>query len=178
MARDKTPGSSGSPKPNQPKSTKPKRYRSKQYRTLAGEISRDEILAANVDRETKVRFIMSLMRNLRWETGETLAILAEVWGQSKKMVEHYSSEASRRVRAEIQDPEFVSNTVTSSLLACLRDATRAQDRRSIISAAKTWAEISANLKAQEKEASNAATLTDEELEKLAKEAIELLRQKK
>lgn len=91
--------------------------------------------------EARIAYIADQMRRLEWRTGETGTELANAWGLSKSSLEKLSAAASKRVRAEVCDPEAVSISVGAALDRVMRDALADGDRRSVIAAAATWARI-------------------------------------
>lgn len=72
--------------------------------------------------ESRVRHIMGMMRRLEWIRGASGESLADEWGLSLSRVEDYSAEASRRVKAEVTDPDHVTSTVCTALDTVLREA--------------------------------------------------------
>lgn len=96
----------------------------------------------NAATEAKIDHIASLMRSLKWRTGETGKVLAAEWDLTEKWVRELAAEASRRVYAEITDPHRVTVTVCTTLEKIVREADAEGDRKSAIDAAKAWADIS------------------------------------
>ena len=91
--------------------------------------------------EARIDHIADLMRTLRWRTGETGRDLARDWCLSEQRVRELAAEASRRVRAEVTDPERVAITVSIALERALAGALEAKDWRAVATVAKTWGEI-------------------------------------
>ena len=91
--------------------------------------------------EARIAVIADMMRALAWRRGKSGPELAAKWNLSLTRVEHLAAEASKRVRAELLDPERVSETVSCALDTTLRKALAANDHRNVIAAAKTWAEV-------------------------------------
>jgi len=111
--------------------------------------------------ELRLDHIAKMMRALQWETGESGPALAKEWNLSVDRLKHLAAEASRRVRAEITDVDYVTATVCSALQTVLRHAIAESDnprmvagpdgsmvegdpnksRKTVIEAAKTWADI-------------------------------------
>jgi hypothetical protein len=110
--------------------------------------------------ELRIRAIEDLMHRLEWRRGRTGPELAKNWGVSLSTLEKLASEASRRVRATVTDPELVQLTVSIALQRVLHDAIRDNDRRSVVEAAKVWAQISGATSAQKVELLGAVTLED------------------
>lgn len=91
--------------------------------------------------EQRIAFIMGMMREWQWKRGVSGPILAKEWGLSADRVKDLAAEASKRVRAEVTDPERVSGTVGSALSKVLHDSMDDGDRKSVIDASKAWAQI-------------------------------------
>lgn len=91
--------------------------------------------------EQRIAHIMDMMRRWEWKRGKSAGDLATTWGLAVSTVEELSSEASKRVRAEVTDPERVSGTVGSALSKVLHDSMDDGDRKSVIDASKAWAQI-------------------------------------
>lgn len=149
--------------------------------TMGGVITHEEIPAADAKRREKVGFVARLMRELRWETGETGAILARSWGCSRDHVKQISAEAHRRVADEVTDTEVVGRTVSSALLSVIRQNLYSPlGHGVVVRAAKVWADIvgaSAAIRIRVQE-EPVESMTDEELVAAAKEAVALLGAKK
>lgn len=120
----------------------------------------ERAIAADLSaKANRVAFCVDLMRDMRWRRGKTGRELAALWGVAPATVEHYAAEASRIVRAEVTDPTEVSRTVCSALEKVLFDALSDNDRKSVISAAQTWATISGAKAAERHEIMAAAGKT-------------------
>lgn len=91
--------------------------------------------------EARIAKIAAMMRNLEWRRGETGRTLEVEWNLSTSRIEHLAAEASRRVRAEVLDPDQVSETVACALDRIMRDAIKDDDRKNAIAAGKVWAVI-------------------------------------
>lgn len=116
-------------------------------------------------REERVQAIMRLMRDLQWETGRTGGILANKWGLSEGTLKQYAAEASRRVRAEVNDPDFVGATVGQALLEVVKKHSGpGGDSRHVIGAAKVWADIAGASAPNRTEVSFADGLPDDPAE--------------
>src|SRR5262245_25567996 len=106
-----------------------------------------------------------MMRELRWVRGKSAAELATAWGLATATVEGMAAEASRRVRAEVTDPDVVTETVACALDKVLRGALdrKKPDRRSAIMAADVWSRI-VGARAPEKHLVAQAQITVEQFE--------------
>lgn len=98
------------------------------------------------EREARLAHICDLMRGLAWKRGKTGPELAAKWGCSLSTVEHLAAEASKRVKAEILDPDRVAVTAAQALEQVLEDALTSPvsdqfRRRDAIAAAKALAEL-------------------------------------
>lgn len=89
----------------------------------------------------RIDLIEGLMRRAAWQRGRSNRQLAAQWGVSVGTVDDYAAEAGRRVRAEVLDPDTVSETVSAALSTIVREALAEKDRRSVIQAADTWTRI-------------------------------------
>lgn len=94
------------------------------------------------NKEEKVRVVMEIMRRLLWTQGKTARVLAARWSTSIAMIEQYSSEAHRRVAAEVEDPDRIKFMVGCALESSLLTALQEKDGRAIARVARTWADIS------------------------------------
>jgi hypothetical protein len=121
-------------------------------------------------REARIRHIESMMHSLEWRRGKTGLELAKKWDVSRSTVEKLASEASRRVRLTLTDPFEVSLTVAAALDRVLRDALRDGDRRSVIEASKTWAQIVGATAAHRVEVQGGVTLENVDAIQRAMEA--------
>lgn len=90
----------------------------------------------------RVDHIAALMRSFEWETGRTYKELAKLWDVSPSTVRDYSSEASRRVRSEVTNPEEVSRDVCLSLREAVTACRVKKDWTRMTKAAEAWATIS------------------------------------
>jgi hypothetical protein len=97
--------------------------------------------------EARIEHIAELMRSLRWRTGETGKVLARQWDLSEQRLRELAAEASRRVRAEVTDPDRVSVSVGVVLESALVGALEDKDWRAVAAVAKTWGEIAGAIKA-------------------------------
>ena len=94
-----------------------------------------------VSTDDRIRFVEGLMRNLEYRRGVTCHELAKIWKVTDQTAMGFTSEASRRVRESVCDPEEVSRDVGVALQDALTICRRRGDYRNMILAAKTWAEI-------------------------------------
>ena len=92
--------------------------------------------------EARIAHIADLMRGLKYRKGVTCKALAQEWDLSEQRIWELSAEASKRVRAEVTDPDRVGAKVCTVLERVLDDAVDDGDRKSAIDAAKQWAIIS------------------------------------
>lgn len=90
--------------------------------------------------EARLHCIASLMREVKWIRGVSAMSLAKQWGISEQRVHELAAEASKRVRAEVEDPDSVRRDVNAALQKILEDSIQDGDRRHALSAAKilTW----------------------------------------
>jgi len=91
--------------------------------------------------ELKLEKIMSLMREWKYDPSARRALSKE-WNCTEDWVTDLASEASKRVLAEVQNPDHVKLNVGLAMIKILRDGLEsfdAKDRRNAIEAAKTWA---------------------------------------
>lgn len=72
--------------------------------------------------DERIERICSMMRDLTFRTGKTVKELAREWGLAEKTVREYTAEASKRVLAEIKDPDKVQATGLSKLEAMIDDS--------------------------------------------------------
>lgn len=91
--------------------------------------------------ERRIAHIVGKMKRLEWQTGKSGQALAKRWSLSQSSIQKLSAEASKRVWAEIADPELVTLTLTAALDKVLRDALAAGDARTVVKVADTWARI-------------------------------------
>lgn len=90
-------------------------------------------------RELKVLEAMGIMRSMRYRTGVTSVELAAKWGMALSSISGITSEASRRVRAEVNDPDLVSATIGSAMMDVVTN--KDSERRDVIAAAAQWAKL-------------------------------------
>lgn len=122
----------------------------------------------DVCNEVRIAHIMDLMRDFRFQRGKTYKLLAEEWGLSHAHVQKLTSEASKRVCAEVTDPAHLKSTVGENLEYALHEARRKKEWRTVAELCKVM--LTHLLPA---ESSTETKVTEEDME----EARELLRQK-
>lgn len=91
-------------------------------------------------KEARTAHCQSLMLSLEWRHTDAER-LAKAWGIGLSTMQRIAAEASRRVTAEVTDPERVTQTVCAALDRVIREGLEAGDRRNVINAAATWAKI-------------------------------------
>lgn len=91
---------------------------------------------------SRLRHICSLMRKLKWVTGETCYELAKEWGLSDQRVRELSAEASKIVRRELMSHDHVASTVGAALDKALRHTVEDGDWRTVASLARVYADAS------------------------------------
>jgi hypothetical protein len=82
--------------------------------------------------EARVEHIADLMRSLEFRTGETTRELAAKWRITVQRVWELSSIASKRVRAELTDPDRIVVKVAAALEKVIDDALRETDEPALI----------------------------------------------
>lgn len=123
--------------------------------------------------EGRVQMCMKLMRAGKWRRGVTDKNIAAHWGLHIDSVAKYSSEAWRRIKAEVTDPDQTAATICIALENVIHEA---KDKglyghRSIIEAGKAWASIAGAGAPTRVEIGALANLSDAELEKRRQEII-------
>jgi len=126
-------------------------------------------------REDKVLYCMDIMRELQWKRGKTAPILAKKWDMTINAVESISSEAWRRVKAEITDHDSTSATVCVALERVMTESLEDGDRRNAIDAAKTWATIAGATAPTKIQLGELEKLSDAEVEARRQALIERLK---
>lgn len=91
--------------------------------------------------EARIDHIAELMRSLKWRRGDTYKELAKEWALSEQYLRELAAEASRRVRAEITDPDRVTASVGVALEIALEGAVGDRDWKGVAQVARTWSEI-------------------------------------
>lgn len=137
--------------------------------------------------EDRVNECLEIMRANAWDRGKTGKTLAVKWGVAESTVRNYSTEAWRRLRAEVTEPDRVVVKLATTLETVIDDAmAEVKDppmivagdrvykespnaaRKSVIEASKTLAAlIGAN--APQKHEHQFAGMSDEELRAKARE---------
>lgn len=92
--------------------------------------------------DQRVKHIEEMMRTARWERGRSNRELAAAWAVTVASVNAYAAEASRRVRAEVTDPDSVQVTICGALHTIVRDGLAEADRTAVIRAADVWSRVS------------------------------------
>lgn len=99
-------------------------------------------------KQERIDYIADLMRSMEFKTGRTVKRLAKKWGMSIETLKKDSAEASRIVRAELQDPDRVGASVGAALERALARADRRGEEGSekaddtVGRLANVWATIS------------------------------------
>lgn len=115
--------------------------------------------------ETRVEYVADLMRTLKFRTGVTGKALAKEWDLPLSYVGQVTVEASRRVRAELTDPDRVLSKVSVALDHVIDDALDSGDRHAIIKAVQVWAQVTGAGAATKVQVTNDLTaLTPEQLQ--------------
>jgi hypothetical protein len=123
--------------------------------------------------EARIEHVAGLMRALTYRTGVTSRELAKEWDLGLDRVEELTAAASKRVRAEITDPDRTVAKVCTAFDRVLDDALADGDRRSVLAAGKVWAEVSgASAPAKLHVTGDLAALSDEQLEARKREIRE------
>lgn len=130
--------------------------------------------------EGRIAHIADMMRNVTWIRGVSGPELARQWGLCAQRVEELSAEASKRVRAEVLDPESIRMDVSAALKKVIRDSMADGDRRHLIQATKvlSWAMGTAAPMRVQLTEMPLERLSDSEREALVKEALATLDPKK
>ena len=110
--------------------------------------------------EAKIQEIADIMRELRWSK-KVAKQLADKWKLTSHSITKYACEASRIVRREVTDSDVVVTKVCNALERVLDEAVEmmtwcsdhgkdaSKYQRSVIQAAKVWAEITGNAMPQQ-----------------------------
>ena len=94
------------------------------------------------ERMLRVRECMELMRAMAYEPGVTCVELAGKWGCSLSLAQSISSEASRHVAMEINEPGVIGASVGQTLWRVLKagkDGT--EETKDVIAACALWAKL-------------------------------------
>jgi len=81
------------------------------------------------------------MRELKFRTGVTGKALAVEWDLPMGVVSQITTEASRRVRAELGDHDRVLSKVSVALDRVIDEAIDKGDRHAVIKAVQVWAQV-------------------------------------
>lgn len=77
----------------------------------------------------KILEIMGLIAAFRFRRGATAKRLAKKWGVSVDRVHHLATEARKRIRAQLDDPDEIAAEVIPGMLKSFRNAVQAGDAR-------------------------------------------------
>jgi hypothetical protein len=91
--------------------------------------------------ESRLSVIEDDMRRNRFVRGRSVRAYAELWGLSHQRVRELTAIASRRVLADVADPEGVTRDVSVALRRTIRKASREGDHKAVIAASKALAQI-------------------------------------
>lgn len=94
--------------------------------------------------EGRIQVIMQAMRDLQWRRGKSQTEYAERWNISEQRVRELSAEASKRVRAEYEDPDRAVVSVYTTLEAVMADGASSQvpgEKAAAVAAARLMAEL-------------------------------------
>jgi hypothetical protein len=81
------------------------------------------------------------MRELKYRTGVTNKGLVIAWNETTGYVAQVTTEASRRVRAEVVVDDHIVSTISMNLERLIADAVDKGDRHAIIKACQVWAQV-------------------------------------
>lgn len=119
--------------------------------------------------EARIEHICELMRTLAFKTGRTVKELAKQWDCTEQYCRELTAEASKRIRAELTDPDRVTAKVTTSLEMVLDNAMQGmlegdgRSRRDAIEAAKTWAVLVGAAAPSKHQVEDVSKIPDEEV---------------
>ena len=94
--------------------------------------------------ENRINAIMDLMRDLRWRRGSSGPMLAKQWGLGDHRLKELAAEASRRLRAEYEDPERNAVSVYSTLETVMFDGAASSvpgEKAAAVNAARLMSEL-------------------------------------
>jgi hypothetical protein len=101
----------------------------------------------------KVDLVVDMMRELTFKRGKTYKVLAKEWGDSEDYVQHITGIASKIVRDEIENPDYVKSLVGTAMEDFILDAIKNPKdqlkRKHAIEAAKVFVSISPGAAAPE-----------------------------
>lgn len=66
-------------------------------------------------RGERVDFIFALMSNIQWKRGQTGRLLSEIWSMSQNTIDQYASEAYRRFKSQLGDPEELRGMIVAKI---------------------------------------------------------------
>lgn len=92
-------------------------------------------------RENRVRTIMTLMADMRWENGVTSGLLADRWGLHVNTVSSMAGEASRRLKSVI-DPAYVRTKIGNALDLAINKAVETGDVKGLAMVTRVYADVS------------------------------------
>src|SRR5215467_11450782 len=133
----------------------------------------DEMAERKRLHESRVEYVADLMRELKYRSGVTAKALEREWNLPRIAVCEITTAASRRVRAELTDPDRVMSKVSASLDWVLDNAIESGDRHALIKAAQVWAQVTgAGAAAKVQVQQDLTALTPEALKARKAEIIE------
>lgn len=94
--------------------------------------------------ENRINAIMDLMRDLRWRRGSSGPMLAKQWGLGEHRLKELAAEASRRLRAEYEDPERNAVSVYTTLETVMFDGATSSvpgEKAAAVNAARLMSEL-------------------------------------
>ena len=91
--------------------------------------------------EIRIAHIMGMMRELTFVRGTTYKQLAVEWNLGPDRVRKLTAEASKRVLAEVTDPEKVKPLLAETLAQAIQKAMVAGEFNSVAQLARVYAEI-------------------------------------
>lgn len=93
--------------------------------------------------ETTLRIneIMGLIGAFKYKRGATTKRLAKKWGVSVDRVHHLATEARKRIRAQLDDPDEIAAEVIPGMLRSFRDAVESKDARGVAALAGHLLEV-------------------------------------
>lgn len=97
------------------------------------------------DVEARIEAIADCMRACQWRRGKSGAEFAANWGLSEQRVREIAAEASKRVRAEFEDPDRAVVNVYATLETVMLDGASSSvpgEKAAAVQAARLMAELS------------------------------------
>lgn len=92
-------------------------------------------------REDRVRTIMTLMADMRWENGVTSGLLADRWSLHKNTISAMAGEASRRLKSVV-DPQYVRTKIGNALDRAVSMAIEEGDVKGLAMVTRVYADMS------------------------------------